>query len=197
MFQKNSIETCILSRVKQITSTGWMHEPSWKILKEMGIPDHLTCLLRNLYAGQEATIRSRHGTMDWFQIGKGVHHGCILSLYLFNLFFFRGKNMLLSDIFVYCLPSSLEYQLLDGRALCLIYSLLHPQTHTQYSINVFLNEWTKQEGIRSSGSRGTWRSYVHPKSFTLAHTHMHACRHAPYCICNSKSLGCQFPSCEY
>ena len=51
----------------------------WKILKEMGIPDHLTCLLRNLYAGQEATVRTGHGTTDWFQIGKGVHQGCILS----------------------------------------------------------------------------------------------------------------------
>ena len=52
----------------------------------MGIPDHLTCLLRNLYAGQEATVKTRHGTTDWFQIGKGVHQGCILSSYLFNLY---------------------------------------------------------------------------------------------------------------
>uniref|UniRef100_A0AC11DJH8 Uncharacterized protein n=3 Tax=Ovis aries TaxID=9940 RepID=A0AC11DJH8_SHEEP len=59
---------------------------NWKILKEMGIPDHLTCLLRNLYAGQEATVRTGHGTTDWFQIGKGVHQGCILSLCLFNLY---------------------------------------------------------------------------------------------------------------
>ena len=57
----------------------------WKILKEMGIPDHLTCLLRNLYAGQEATVRTGHGTTDWFQLGKGVHQGCILSPCLFNL----------------------------------------------------------------------------------------------------------------
>ena len=57
----------------------------WKILKEMGIPDHLTCLLRNLYAGQEATVRTGHGTTDWFQIGKGVCQGCIFSLCLFNL----------------------------------------------------------------------------------------------------------------
>ena len=56
----------------------------WKILKEMGIPDHLTCLLRNLYTCQEATVRTGHGTTDWFQIGKGVHQGCILSLCLFN-----------------------------------------------------------------------------------------------------------------
>ena len=58
----------------------------WKILQEMGIPDHLTCLLRNLYAGQEATVRTGHGTMDWFQIGKGVCQGCILSHCLFNLY---------------------------------------------------------------------------------------------------------------
>ena len=57
-----------------------------EILKEMGIPDHLTCLLRNLYAGQEATVRTRHGTTDWFQIGKGVRQGCILSPCLFNLY---------------------------------------------------------------------------------------------------------------
>ena len=62
------------------------HSELWKILKEMGIPDHLTCLLRNLYAGQEATVRTGHGTTDWFQIGKGVHQGCILSSYLFNLY---------------------------------------------------------------------------------------------------------------
>ena len=59
---------------------------NWKILQEIGIPDHLTCLLRNLYAGQEATVRTGHGTTDWFQIGKGVHQGCIMSPYLFNLY---------------------------------------------------------------------------------------------------------------
>ena len=61
------------------------HNKLWKILQEMGIPDHLICLLRNLYAGQEATVRTGHGTTDWFQIGKGVHQGCILSPCLFNL----------------------------------------------------------------------------------------------------------------
>ena len=62
------------------------HNKLWKILKEMGIPDHLTCLLRNLYAGQEATVRTRHGTMDWFPVGKGVCQVCILSPCLFNLY---------------------------------------------------------------------------------------------------------------
>ena len=61
------------------------HNKLWQIFKEMGMPDHLTCLLRNLYAGQEATVRTGHGTTDWFQIGKGVRQGCILSPYLFNL----------------------------------------------------------------------------------------------------------------
>ena len=62
------------------------HNKLWKILKEMGIPNHLTCLLRNLYAGQEATVRTGHGTTDWFQIGKGVLQDCILSPCLFNLY---------------------------------------------------------------------------------------------------------------
>ena len=62
------------------------HNKLWKILKEMGIPDHLNCLLRNLHAGQEATVRTGHGTTDWFQIGKGEHQGCILPPCLFNLY---------------------------------------------------------------------------------------------------------------
>ena len=65
--------------------TVWI-TTNWKILLEMGIPDHLTCLLRNLYSGQEATVRTRHGTTNWFQTGKGVRQGCILSPYLFNLY---------------------------------------------------------------------------------------------------------------
>ena len=62
------------------------HNKLWKILKEMGIPGHLTCLLRNIYAGQEATFRTGHGTTDWLQIGKGAHQGCILSPCLFNFY---------------------------------------------------------------------------------------------------------------
>ena len=64
----------------------WIKNKLWKILKEMGIQDHLTCLLRNLHAGQEAIVRTGHGTTDWFQIGKGVYQGCILSPCLFNLY---------------------------------------------------------------------------------------------------------------
>ena len=81
-FQKSSISTLLTTPKPSPVD----HNKLWKILKEMGIPDHLTCLLRNLYAGQEATVRTGHGTTDWFQIGKGVHQGCILSLCLFNLY---------------------------------------------------------------------------------------------------------------
>ena len=82
-FQKN-IYFCFIDYAKAFDCVD--HNKLWKILKEMGIPDHLTCLLRNLYAGQEATVRTGHGTTDWFQIGKGVHQGCILSPCLFNLY---------------------------------------------------------------------------------------------------------------
>ena len=84
--QESSRKTSI-SALLTITKpfTVWI-TINWKLLKEMGIPDHLTCLLRNLYAGQEATVRTGHGTTDWFQIGKGVHQGCILSACLFNFY---------------------------------------------------------------------------------------------------------------
>ena len=82
-FQKN-IYFCIIDYAKASDCVD--HNQLWEILKEMGIPDHLTCLLRNLYAGQEATVRTGHGTTDWFQIGKGVRQGCILSPCLFNLY---------------------------------------------------------------------------------------------------------------
>ena len=82
-FQKN-IDFCFIDYAKAFDCVD--HNKMWKILKEMGIPNHLTCLLRNLYAGQEATVRTGHGTKDWFQIGKGVRQGCILSPCLFNLY---------------------------------------------------------------------------------------------------------------
>ena len=82
-FQKN-IYICFVDYAKAFDCVD-QNKP-WKILKEMGIPDHLTCLLRNLYAGQEATLRTGHGTTDWFQIGKGVRQGCILSPCLFNFY---------------------------------------------------------------------------------------------------------------
>ena len=82
-FQKN-IYFCFIDYAKAFDCVD--HNKLWKILKEMRIPDHLTCLLRNLYAGQEATVRTGHGTTDWFQIGKGVRQGCILSPSLFNFY---------------------------------------------------------------------------------------------------------------
>ena len=82
-FQEN-IYFCFIDYAKAFDYMD--HNKLWKILKEVGIPDHLTCLLRNLYAGQEATVRTGHGTTDWFQIGKRVHQGCILSPRLFNLY---------------------------------------------------------------------------------------------------------------
>ena len=82
-FQKN-IYFCFTVYAK--ASDRVNHNKLWKILKEMGIQNHLTCLLRNLHAGQEATVRTGHGTTDWFQIGKGVHQGCILSPCLFNFY---------------------------------------------------------------------------------------------------------------
>ena len=82
-FQKN-IYFCLIDYAKAFECVDY--NKLWKILKEMKIPDHLTCPLRNLYAGQEATVRTGHGTIDWFQIGKGVRQGCIVSSCLFNLY---------------------------------------------------------------------------------------------------------------
>ena len=82
-FQKN-IYFCFIDYAKAFDCV--VHNKQWKILQEMGIPDHLTCILRNLYAGQEATVRTGHGWIDWFQIGKGLCQGCILSPCLFNFY---------------------------------------------------------------------------------------------------------------
>ena len=82
-FQKN-VCFCFIDYAKAFDCVD--HKKLWKILKDMGILDHLTCPLRNLYAGQEATVRNGHGTTDWFQIGKGVHQGCTLSPCLFNFY---------------------------------------------------------------------------------------------------------------
>ena len=81
---QNNIHFCFIDYAKAFDCVD--HNKLWKILKEMGMPDHLTCLLRNLYAGQEATLRTGHRTTEWLQIGKGVCQGCILSLCLFNLY---------------------------------------------------------------------------------------------------------------
>ena len=81
---RKNIYFCFIDYAKAFDCVD--HNKLWKILKEMGIPDHLTCLLRNLYASQEAIVRTGHGKTDWFQIGKWVHQGCILSSCLFNLY---------------------------------------------------------------------------------------------------------------
>ena len=82
-FQKKNIYFCFIDYAKAFDCVD--HNKLWKILQEMGMPDHLNCLLRNLYAGQEATVRTAHETIDWFQIGKGVRQGCILLPSLFNI----------------------------------------------------------------------------------------------------------------
>ena len=87
--QKN-IYFCFIDYTKAFDCVD--HNKLWKVLQEMGIPDHVTCLLRNVYAGQEATVGIAHGTTDWFQIGKGVRQGCILSPCLFNLSFPGGSD---------------------------------------------------------------------------------------------------------
>ena len=81
---RKKINFCFIDYAKAFDYAD--HNKLWRILKEMGIPDHLTCLLRNLYAAQEATVTTGHGTTDWFQIGKGVRQGCILSPCLFNFY---------------------------------------------------------------------------------------------------------------
>ena len=81
---QNNIYFCFIDYPKACDCVD--HNKLWKILKQMGIPEHLTCLLRHLYAGQEATVRTEHGTTDWLQIGKGVRQGCILSPCLFNFY---------------------------------------------------------------------------------------------------------------
>ena len=84
--QESSRKTSTSASLTMLKPLTVDHNKLWEILKEMGIPDHLICLLRNLYAGQEATVRTGHGTTDWFQIGKGEHQGCIVSPCLFKLY---------------------------------------------------------------------------------------------------------------
>ena len=109
-FQEN---ICFIDYTKAFDCVD--HNKLWKILKEMGIPDHLTCLLRNLYAGQEATVRTGHGTTDWFQIGKRIHQGCILSSCLFNLYVeYIMRNAGLDEARIlkwFAFPSSVDHTL--------------------------------------------------------------------------------------
>ena len=119
--RKKNIYFCFIDYAKVIDCVD--HHKLWKILKEMGIPDHLTCLLRNLYAGQEATVRTWHGTTtDWFQIGKRVRQGCILSPCLFNFcaeYIMRntGLDPTLCDPMDCSLPGSSLHGILQARIL--------------------------------------------------------------------------------
>ena len=114
------------------------HNKLWKTLQEMGIPDHLICLLKNLYAGQEATIRTRHGTMQWFQIGKGVHQGCILSRCLFNLY---AENIIWNarldeaQAVIKIVGKNIDKFMMDREAWC---AVVHGVTKSQ----VRPNDWT-------------------------------------------------------
>ena len=95
--QENSRKTSTSALLTTTKAFDFDHNKLWKILKETGIPDHLTCLLRNLYAGQEATVRTGHGTTDWSQIGEGVQRGCVLSPCLFNLYAEYMQNARLNE----------------------------------------------------------------------------------------------------
>jgi len=116
-FQKN-IYFCFIDYVKAFDCVD--HNKLWKILKEMGIPDHLTCLLRNLYAGQEATVRTGHGTTDWFQIGKGVRQGCSHHLQ----WFWSPKNKVWHCF--HCFPIYFPWS--DRTRGCINISILNRQT---------------------------------------------------------------------
>ena len=109
--QERSRKTYICGLIDYVKAFDCVdHNQLWKILKEMGIPDHLTCLLRNLYAGREATVRTGHGTTDWFQIGNGVRQGCILSPCLFNFYAeYIVRNTVETEYVkaVYCHPAYL------------------------------------------------------------------------------------------
>ena len=113
-FQKN-IYFCFIDYAKAFDCVD--HHKLWKILQEMGIPDHLTCLLRNLYTGQEANLRTGHGTTDWFQIRKGIYQGYILSPCLFNLYAVPQSCPTLSNSMDCSLPGSSIHGIFQAREL--------------------------------------------------------------------------------
>ena len=148
-FQKN-IYFCFIDYAKAFDCVD--HNQLWKILKEMEIPDHLTCLLRNLYAGQEATVRTGHGTTDWFQIGKGVCQGCILSPRLFNL--------------------SAEYiirnsELLEAQAGMKIAGRNINNLRYVYDNTIYINDVEPQEFLFTSGGNIKWYSYTETQFGTV------------------------------
>ena len=109
--QKSSRKNIYFCFIDYTEAFDWVdHNKLWKILEEMGIPDHLTWLLRNLYAGQEATVRTGHETTDWFQIGEGVHQGCILSPCIFNLYAEFNSVQSLSRVWFFATPWTAGHQ---------------------------------------------------------------------------------------
>ena len=140
-FQKN-IYLCIINYTEAFDCVD--HNKLWKILREMGIPDHLTFLLRNLYAGQEATVRTGHGTTDWFQIGKGVRQGCILSPCLFNFY----------EEYICEMPGWMKYKLelrLNGEV-----SIISDMQMTRLSC------WNRRRTKKplDESERGEWKSWL-------------------------------------
>ena len=128
------------------------HNKLWKILKEMGIPDHMTCLLRNLYAGQEATVKTEHGTTDWFQIGKGVCQGCILSPCLFNLYAEGNGNPLQCS----CLENPRD----GGTWWAAIYGVAQSQTRLkQLSSSSRVHHKKCWAGWSTSWNQDFWKKY--------------------------------------
>ena len=121
------------------------HNKLWKILKEMGIPDHNTCLLRNLYAGQEAAIRIGHETMDWFQIGKGVCQGCILSPCLFNL---HAENLIWN--------ASLD----DSQAGIKIAGRIANNHRYADDTTLMIENEEELKELLDDGERGEWKSWT-------------------------------------
>ena len=139
-FQNKTSLSALLTMSKPLTV--WT-TTNWKILKEMGIPDHLPCLLRNLYAGQEATVRTGHGTTDWFQIGKGVRQGCILSPCLFNLYAeYIMKNTGLKHKLESRLPG--ELSITSDTQIC------HP----------YGRKWRRIKEPLDESERGEWKSWL-------------------------------------
>ena len=139
-FQKN-IYFCFIDYAEAFDCVD--HNKLWEILKEIGIPDHLTSLLRNLYAGHEATVRTGCGKIDWFQIGKGVHQGCILSPCLFNLY--AGYIMRNLGWKKHKLESRLPGEI-----------SITSYTHWQ---DIYGRKWRTKEPLDESG-RGEWKSWL-------------------------------------
>ena len=143
-FQKN-IYFCLIDYARAFDCVD--HNKLWKILKEMRIPDHLICLLQNLYAGQEAAVRTRHGKMDWFKIWKGIHQGCILSPCLFNLY---AEHIMKNS---YLAKHKLE-------------SRLWGEIATTSDMQITSPLWQKSEEelksllVKVKGERGEWKSWL-------------------------------------